>query len=284
MYKIIGADQKEYGPITLDQLRQWILEGRANAQTRAQAEGTAEWKVLSDFPELADALAAKNPPAGGAAPPIGAAAPLLSPEVSTSAARLDIANLFQRSWTLVKNHFGLVVGAMALLIVIQIAVGSIPRLGPIAGAVLLGPLWAGIYLLLLKLIRGQSAALSDVFVGFTDGATFVQLMLLGVVIQILSLVGLLLCLAPGIYLIVAWVFAWPLAIDRRMDFWPAMELSRKTVHKQWWQFFGLFLAYLLAIVVGALACGVGVFITAAVATGAIAYAYEDIFSKPPSSV
>ena len=37
MYKIIGADLKEYGPVSVEQLRQWISEGRVNAQTKVQA-------------------------------------------------------------------------------------------------------------------------------------------------------------------------------------------------------------------------------------------------------
>ena len=56
MYRIIGADEKEYGPISLDQLRQWIAEGRANAQTRVLQEGSAEWRTLNDIPELAALL------------------------------------------------------------------------------------------------------------------------------------------------------------------------------------------------------------------------------------
>src|SRR5215510_2804202 len=53
MYRIIGADGNQYGPISADQLRQWIAEGRANAQTKILAEGTTEWKPLSEFPEFA---------------------------------------------------------------------------------------------------------------------------------------------------------------------------------------------------------------------------------------
>lgn len=56
MYKIIGADGKEYGPISLETLKQWIVEGRANQHTRIQAEGSGDWKALSEFPELAAAL------------------------------------------------------------------------------------------------------------------------------------------------------------------------------------------------------------------------------------
>src|SRR5262245_53855779 len=53
MYKIIGADQKQYGPVSVDELRQWISEGRVNAQTLIQAEGQTDWRPLSSFPEFA---------------------------------------------------------------------------------------------------------------------------------------------------------------------------------------------------------------------------------------
>jgi hypothetical protein len=53
MYKIIGADGREYGPVTTDQLKKWITEGRVTTQTRAQAEGASDWKLLGDFPEFA---------------------------------------------------------------------------------------------------------------------------------------------------------------------------------------------------------------------------------------
>jgi hypothetical protein len=63
MYKIIGADQKEYGPITADQLRQWISEGRINGQTKVQTEGAAGWKSVSELPEFVAALPVAAPPA-----------------------------------------------------------------------------------------------------------------------------------------------------------------------------------------------------------------------------
>ncbi|HWY75491.1 MAG TPA: DUF4190 domain-containing protein [Verrucomicrobiae bacterium] len=61
MYKIVGADQKEYGPVTAGELRQWIADGRADAQTLTQAEGSTEWKALGTMPEFAGAFAV--PPA-----------------------------------------------------------------------------------------------------------------------------------------------------------------------------------------------------------------------------
>lgn len=46
MYKIIGADGKEYGPVSAEQLRQWQTEGRVNEQTKVKAEGSADWTTL----------------------------------------------------------------------------------------------------------------------------------------------------------------------------------------------------------------------------------------------
>jgi hypothetical protein len=67
MYYIQGADQKEYGPISADQLRQWITENRLNRFSPARADGESLWKTLGDCPEFADVLAAL--PASIAAPP-----------------------------------------------------------------------------------------------------------------------------------------------------------------------------------------------------------------------
>lgn len=79
MYKIIGANQVEYGPVTADQIRQWITEGRVNGQTMAQAVGDTAWKPISAFPEFAYAIpgSAAAPPPGAPVtpPPIGAAPP-----------------------------------------------------------------------------------------------------------------------------------------------------------------------------------------------------------------
>jgi len=56
-YTIIGGDEKQYGPISGDDLRKWISEGRLNAQSLAKADSDAEFRTLSTFPELADAFA-----------------------------------------------------------------------------------------------------------------------------------------------------------------------------------------------------------------------------------
>lgn len=72
-YTIIGGDGKQYGPISGDDLRKWISEGRLNAQSQAKAESDAEFRTLSTFPEFADAFGAQAP-ASGVPPPINSTA------------------------------------------------------------------------------------------------------------------------------------------------------------------------------------------------------------------
>jgi hypothetical protein len=55
MYKIIGGDGKEYGPVAAEQLRQWLAQGRVNGQTKARLDGATDWQPLSSIAEFAGA-------------------------------------------------------------------------------------------------------------------------------------------------------------------------------------------------------------------------------------
>ncbi len=81
MYRIIGGDQREYGPVSADQLREWILAGRADARTRVLVEGAAEWQELGALPEFADTLVARG------------AAPLTSPVGVPKTSGMAVASL-----------------------------------------------------------------------------------------------------------------------------------------------------------------------------------------------
>jgi Domain of unknown function (DUF4190)/GYF domain 2 len=53
MYKIIGQDGKEYGPITAEQLRRWILENRVESRTPVFTDGARDWTFAGLLPEFA---------------------------------------------------------------------------------------------------------------------------------------------------------------------------------------------------------------------------------------
>lgn len=302
MYRIIGADGREYGPVTAEQLRQWIRDGRATAQTKAQAEGSAGWKTLSAIPEFADLV-------GGPSSPMEDSA--FATQVAARNYEVDIGSCISRAWELVKNNFGPLVGTTLLILLLMGGVGILLRFAinfalgvPMRGyhghswqaivaqwpgifanlmwnLVVGGPLLGGLYNYYLKLIRGQAAYLGDAFAGF--GSVFGSLLLAHVVSAILVMLGFFCCILPGIYLGVAWKFTLPLVIDKRMGFWEAMKLSRKVVTRQWWILFALFIVAGLISALGVIACCVGMFATVPIGMAAILYAYEDVLGTQTTS-
>ena len=62
MYKIVGVDGQQYGPVNAEEIRRWIADKRANAQTLMQAEGSPDWKPLGSFSEFVSELKAVPPP------------------------------------------------------------------------------------------------------------------------------------------------------------------------------------------------------------------------------
>jgi uncharacterized membrane protein len=303
MYKILGADQKEYGPVSAEQLRAWIVEGRANGQTSVWSEGAAEWKPLAAFPEFADYLRAT--PSG--APPVAAGdTAVVPPEVVLARDySLDIGNCISRSWELVKKHLGPMVGITFLVMVIigvinqlfgllsrpaingmimehRVSIGAIAII--LVTSVLTTPVYvvlsAGLLKYYLKLIRGEQAGITDAFSGF--GPALGQLVLLGLASGFLSLIGYCLCVLPGIYLTVSWMFAVPLVIDRGMGFWEAMEFSRKVVAKHWFLMFALQLLCGLLAACGVIACCIGILVSLPFGMATLMYAYEDVFGRQTS--
>jgi len=109
-YTIIGGDGKQYGPITGDDLRKWISEGRLNAQSLAKADSDAEFRTLATFPEFADVFGSAQP--AGAPPPLnpanigGREAALQKIKVPAVALIVTaILNLILALWSLVDMMF-----------------------------------------------------------------------------------------------------------------------------------------------------------------------------------
>jgi hypothetical protein len=313
-FKIIGADQNEYGPVPLEDLRRWITEGRANAQTRVQREGSAEWVTLAQVPEVADLLA----PAPQVPPTLAEAPTPVPTDVLARDYDVDITGCISRAWRLLQENFGMLFGGALVYLLLQFgmsALAQIPLIGllfSLASLVIGGPLIGGLYFFLLKYIRRQPAEIGDVFAGFK--LAFVPLMLGYIVVLILSMcaalpggilagigtylaveqkdsalpiaialisVGGILLLIPLIYLSVAWWFTLPLIMDKRIDFWQAMNLSRKVVNKHWWLWFAFVIVIGLLNLAGMLVCCVGMLVTFPLTMLAALYAYEDVFSSRP---
>jgi len=72
MYTIIGASQREYGPVSGEQIREWLNQGRLIRLSRARSEGAPGWRSLELVPEFAHLLGTPSAP------------PVISPGVPTS--------------------------------------------------------------------------------------------------------------------------------------------------------------------------------------------------------
>lgn len=324
MYYVIGADGKEYGPASAADIQTWIAEGRCNAQTLVRTEETTEWRPLSQYPDLAAFLGGTQPPP---VPPPTATLPgtlPLAPNVQQRRVPLDPFECFRQAWHLITSPpAGLIFGGTAIWLVIQwvvAAASNIPLLGVLfmlVSWVIWGPLNGGLYYLILRCIRNQSADLGDLFAGFRH--RFLELFLGWLVttlllclmaapggamaaiggicvvgaekLEILAPVGILLillgicaALIPVVYFGVCWWFVLPLIIDKGLNFWPAMTLSRRVVHRHWWSVFLLGLLNGFFNILGFLACCIGMFFTLPLTCTATMYAYERLFTwaaEPP---
>ncbi len=227
MYKILGGDGREYGPVSAETLRQWINEGRANALTQIKPEGATAWQALSSLPELAGTfseIAAAQPSAGARAG-----------GVHDGDYDLDIGGCIGRSFELFKNNVGLLV-LVNLIGFLPWIVGFfvklcrfIPLLGilfsllgfviSLVTLVIGGPMLGGLYSAYLKVARGQPARASDALAGF--GGRFGQLFL-GYLIPALFVAA---CMIPLLVVLVLTVLVPIIKDPQHMPLDPAMIAS-----------------------------------------------------------
>jgi len=197
-------------------------------------------------------------------------------------ASIDIGRCISRGINLVTSNLGLVVGSGLLVFVIVVGINFVPILGWIASFFVGPALVAGLYLILLKRLRGQDAAIGDVFAPFNDSV--LNLAMAGILCGVLVSIGMMFLILPGIYLAVSYIFTFPLIADKKLEFWAAMELSRRVVTKHWFSALGLIIVAGLVAALGVLALVIGLLVTAPIAGASLAVAYEELFGDQKTEV
>jgi uncharacterized membrane protein len=166
-------------------------------------------------------------------------------------------------WEMVKADLG----NYALLGLIFVALnGLVPM-------ILQGPLMAGFHIYCIKRILGRPAEFPDLFKGFNF---FVPTLVASLVISLFVFGGSLLCVIPGLVLAAMYKFTFLFIVDKRMDFWPAMQASHAVVRND---YFGFTMFLLLMALVNFL----GVFITIPVTLAAITIAYQELVGIDPQT-
>jgi len=171
----------------------------------------------------------------------------------------------RRGWEILRMRMG-----YFIIFTLVLFVGtSIPGIG----ILLTQTLSAGLILVAFYLSTGKQIFFEDFFDGFKH---FAGLLLFTLVSVILIFLGIIALILPGIYLVVGYVFTPFFIIFSRMDFWNAMETSRKLVHKEWFSIFGFLIVLLFINVLGVMALGIGLLITIPLSYCALYAAFDDI--------
>ncbi len=184
----------------------------------------------------------------------------------------NIEGIARHATNVWKEHLGLLLGATLIVALINGLLQSLPRRLVAAGArsapvVLLTllasfveiGLGAGMWLIALKLVRRQPAGLDDLAEGFGRVLPLiVGLLLLSLVLG----VGYVLLVVPGIILSLRlWPYPW-LIVDRRCGVLDAFSTAWEMTSGHWLLPVLVFLMAFGAVLLGLLACGIGVLLAA----------------------
>jgi uncharacterized membrane protein len=216
---------------------------------------------------------------------------------------VESVECLKAGWNLVKDQYWLFVG----MTVVGVLIGSVVPFG-----ILMGPMMCGLYLAFFQTRRGQPIEFGVLFKGFDyfgDSVVATLLHMIPILVvfvpsYIAFYVGLLLMMPQAgsdpdpsamftflgiaavfwfflivllIIVSVAFTFAYPLIVDRRLSGINAVKLSIKAAMANFWRLLGLLLINGILTFVGVLFCYVGVFFVLPLTFAAIACAYEQVF-------
>ena len=222
----------------------------------------------------------------------------------------DLNKYLNKGWSIFTQQFGGFFGFSILAYFITLIGAVIPLVGGFISIAFQGILYGGFFLVAHKISRGDRFEFGDFFKGFDD---FLQLGLGNIVKTLIialpailivigmiavfglsamflegdgtqalapgMLVGVFLLMLPVVYLSVAYSFTIPLIILGRLEFWPAMETSRKIISKRWGNFFVMYLLFVGIYLIGMLMLFIGIFAAMALVYCIQYAAYEDIAGR-----
>ena len=189
---------------------------------------------------------------------------------------IDIGSVLNRGFELYKQNIS--------TLLITTLLGAI--IAGVSFGILAGPMYAGIvYVTLAFLDKKQPApVIGDLFKGFNFFVpTLIFFVLLFVVLFVgqfvlafIPLIGGLLSLAVSIGVPTLVMFALFNIVDRKMEVVPAIQASIDLVKTNFWIFLGLYIVAMVIASLGAIACFIGVVVTAPMLPCMLAVAYRDL--------
>ena len=171
-----------------------------------------------------------------------------------------------KAWNLVQSDLGVFLGGVLLMMLIG---GAFPIL-------LMGPAMVGIMYVSLRALRGQPYEFSDLFKGFDFfGESIIAFLL----VLPISLSAAFCCVIPVLFIYPFLLYPYAFVVDKKMSGVDAFKASWNLVKADYGRHLVFFLLMVFWNLIGILLCCVGVFVTSAVMTVAVAVAYNDLVPK-----
>jgi len=194
-------------------------------------------------------------------------------EILSQDYQINMPKWFSESWAIYKQHWI----AFVLFTIFQLAVGFLPYIGFFVTF----PLTFGIFIAVTNKIRYNGLNGDMRYDHFLFGFLFiVPLLAMTLVEGFLISLGLLLCILPGLYAIVALAFAIPVFLEyhnQNIGIIGSMQLSTQVVNKHLLEVALFLLANAVFMACGFFALGVGLLITLPMGSINIALAFKDMF-------
>jgi hypothetical protein len=184
--------------------------------------------------------------------------------------RVEAGRWIGEGWSMVTADLGNYV-LMALVYVLLNGAGA---------GILQGPLSAGFHIFTMKKLLGRRADFGDLFIGFNY---FVPSLIATLLIGLFVLAGTLLCIIPGLVIASMYKFTYLFIVDKRMDFWQAMQASHAVVKRDYFGFTMFLILMFLVNLLGLLCCVVGLLVTIPATFAAITIAYKEIVGFDPGT-
>lgn len=157
-----------------------------------------------------------------------------------------------------------------------------PRLGPVSaieGLISNGLNYcflAGMYGMCLRRLRGEPYSFADIFVGLPRLLTFLGA---GFLVGVITSLGLMLCIIPGLFLAGALAFTPLIILDQKTGAIEAIQLSYASLSKYGFGMFALLFVTGILVLAGLLGCCVGIIFVMPIYFFVVAIHYHAFF--PP---
>jgi hypothetical protein len=202
-------------------------------------------------------------------PPVSSGAPAVPPAIPwtpPAGIRAQPGRWIGAGWTLVTADLGNYI----LISLIFFLLNGVPFIQ--------GALFAGFHIFTMKKLMGRPAQLDDLFKGFNF---FINALVASLLIGLFVFCGTLLCIIPGLVIAAMYKFTFLFIVDKRMEFWPAMQASHAVVKNDYFGFTLFLVLAFLVNVLGFCCFVVGLLVTIPATFAAITIAYKELVGFEP---